>query len=181
MDALEHLEGDGRVARLEIERLSADQALRSDRLRDQRRHLGGEWRLIAVGDEPISQVEQPEGGEDRGRFAELEVIGFSAAAQRRIVHRREIVEDQRGRVHQFDRRRRRDRAIGIAAAQLRAQHDQRGPDLLGGRERGVGHGLLDAAAAAQQVLQLHRHLPLIVEKERRERAHFGAGPKVSMY
>ena len=34
--------------------------------------------------------------------------------QRRIVHRRQIVEDERGGVYQFDRAGRRDSAVGVA-------------------------------------------------------------------
>ena len=77
---------------------------------DERR---GERGLIVTRQRAERQIQQPECREDRDRFAELPMVGRPSAPQRRIVHRRQIVEDERRRVNELD-----DAAAGSARADV---------------------------------------------------------------
>ena len=52
---------------------------------------------------PEGQVQQTERRQDRHRFAELAVIRRLPSPQRRVVHARQVVEDQRRGVHELGR------------------------------------------------------------------------------
>ena len=146
MNALEQLEADLLIGRQQIRRLAADQAVRSHGIVEERRQPRGQRRVVVARERAIRQVEQAERGENRDRLTEREVIGRPAAPERGIVHRREIVEDQRRGVDELHRGARRERARGVAAAQLRREQRQHRPHALRWREERVGHRALDGAA-----------------------------------
>ena len=110
------------------------------------------------------------------------MIGALAAPQRCVVHRRQVVEDQRGRVDQLDGGGRGDGLRDAAAAQLGAQQHEHRADLLRGGERGVGHRPLDRAAIARHVAAELRVDPaLVLREESGQSRHFGATPNVRRY
>ena len=78
--------------RLEIEGLSADETLGTDGVRQERGHSRRDGRLVAARQVTEREVEQSEGGENRDRLAELEMVRLPPASQRRVVHRRQVVE-----------------------------------------------------------------------------------------
>ena len=84
-------------------------------------------------------IEQPERREDRHRFAKNDVTGGLAAPHRRVVHGGQIVEDERGGVHELHRRGGRQRGVRGAAAQLRRKQRQRGPNPFRRSQRRVAH------------------------------------------
>ena len=127
MNLLEHLETDFLVGRQEIRGLAADQSIQPDRLRQQRRERRGERRLVGRGQRAERHVQQAECREDRDRLTELTMVGRSAPSQRRIVHRRQIVEDERRGMDQLDGRCGGQAAGRSRAAQLGAEHCQHRP------------------------------------------------------
>ncbi len=130
MNALERLEADLLIGRQKIDRLAADQSVgptASARIVVSRLDTGVSYARTSV---PIREIEQSKRGENRNRFTEFEVIGLASPTQRRIVHRRQIVEDQRRRVYELHDCGRRHRRRGRAAAQLCREQRQDRPDPL---------------------------------------------------
>ena len=74
-----------------------------------------------------------------GRLVEGAVSGRPAAPQVVVVHRRQIVVDQRIGVHAFDRRAGQDRRAVGAAERARGFDREKGPQPLAAAERGVAH------------------------------------------
>ena len=50
--------------------------------------------LVRARERPVGEVQETERRKDGDRLAELEVIRRPSSPQRRIVHRRQVVEDQ---------------------------------------------------------------------------------------
>ena len=80
-------------------------------------------------------------GEDRDVLAEGDVAGRAAAAQLVVVHRRQVVVDQRVGVDQLERRRERHHLRGIAADRDRGREREHRADPLARREQRVAHRL----------------------------------------
>ena len=101
---------------------------------------------------------QPVAGEDRDAVAVDDVQRRPAATQRVVVHRRQVVVDQRVGVNQLDgaRRRQRESAIGVVGrARLprdgvgRGQREQRAQPLAA-REDAVAHRLAEERRAGRR-------------------------------
>ena len=108
-------------------------------------HELGAHRRVGVGPLPAQDLEgdgeQRVAGEDRGRLAEGDMQRGAPAAQRIVVHGRQIVMDQGIAMHAFER------GGGIEAAFLRHAeqaargHEQKGPQTLAAAEGRVAHGV----------------------------------------
>ena len=103
MNALEQLEADLLLGRQQVGGLAADQPVRADGIGEERRQTRRERRVVVARERAVGEVEQAERREDRDRLAERQVIRRPAAPERRIVHRREIVEDERRGVDELHR------------------------------------------------------------------------------
>jgi hypothetical protein len=87
------------------------------------------------------QRQQRVPGEDRRRLVEGAVDGRPAAAQVVVVHRRQVVVNQRIAVPAFDRRPDPPRAVALGAEGARGLDDQERPQPLAAAENGVAHRL----------------------------------------
>ena len=110
VDALERLEVDVRPGGEHVFGLAGDEPVEADRVRERTREVLRERGIVAAGEVAERFVQQAERREDRHRLAKRDVRRRPAAAQRRVVHARQIVEHERRRVHGLDRARRRHRA-----------------------------------------------------------------------
>ncbi len=86
---------------------------------------------------------EPVAGQDRDVLAERDVAGRPAAAQVVVVHRGEVVVDQRIGVDQLDRDRQRKHPLGVAAERRGGRERQHRPDPLAAREQRVAHRLIE--------------------------------------
>jgi hypothetical protein len=81
------------------------------------------------------------GGEDREVLAVDEVESGPSAPRRRVVHGREVVEREGGRVHHLDRGARVHELGARRREEVPREDDERGPHALAGREeRLAGRG-----------------------------------------
>jgi hypothetical protein len=80
-------------------------------------------------------------GENCQRFTELDVTRRPATAKRIVVHRGQIVVDQRIGVDHLDRAGRGNRRLGIATRGLARQQRQKWPQPLAPCQKAVGHRL----------------------------------------
>ena len=128
----------------EIDHLAADHALPARRL-GQRRHQLATHRRIAMGVGLNQDLErhrqQPVARQHRGRVVECLVAGRAAAAQIAVVHRRQIVVDERIGMDQFDRAGDLQGAASRHREKLRARQDEERPQPLAGRQHRVAHRL----------------------------------------
>ena len=79
--------------------------------------------------------------QDRRRLVEGAVDGRPAAAQVVVVHRRQVVVDQRIAMQAFDRRPDPPRAVAFGAEGARRLDDQERPQPFAAAENGVAHRL----------------------------------------
>jgi hypothetical protein len=84
------------------------------------------------------------GGEDRRGLVEGAVGGGPAPAQVVVVHRRQVVVDQRECVHELDGGGRRVEPRRVDAEGLAGGVDEQWPDPLAAAEHRVAHGLVEA-------------------------------------
>jgi hypothetical protein len=96
---------------------------------------------LVAGDDVEGERQQRVSGEDRGCVVERLVRGGPAAAQIGIVHRREVVMDQRVAMDAFQRRAGEQRRAGGNAEQGRALHHQKRPQALAAVQAAVTHGV----------------------------------------
>ena len=78
-------------------------------------------------------------GQDRRGLVERPVAGRSAAPQVVVVHRRQVVVDQRIGVHHLQRTSRRQRRLAVAAARLGRHQAQDRPQPLAAPQHAVTH------------------------------------------
>ncbi len=101
-------------------------------------------------------------GEDRDVLAERHMTRRAAAPEGVVVHRREIVVDQRIGVDQLERRRQRHRLLAREADRVRGRERQDGPDALAAGQQRVAHRLLQARCEGRlreaDSLQIALHL-----------------------
>ena len=117
-------------------------------LAQRRQHPGRLARLLA--EEPHRLGEEAVAGEDRDVLAELDVRGRQAAAQLVVVHRRQVVVDQRVGVDQLDRAGDRQEALGLGAERAGGgQREDRAHPLAAGEQR-VAHRLLEAGGRGRR-------------------------------
>ena len=131
----------------------------------------------ALGQHLEGAVQEREGGQDRGGLAVRDVAGGPPAPRARVVHRRQVVEDQARGVHHLDRAGRGQHGVGVAAQDLRHHQGQDRPQPLGGREeavleRGLHRGRAPGAGQPPQRL-LDLQAPLL---ERASRAANRSAP-----
>ena len=132
-----------------VEELAADHALSAGcrhelaHGRDHVRRLA----LLQVEREAQRLREQSVAREDRHVLAERDVAGRLAAAELVVVHRREVVVDQRVGVDHLDRRGERKHLVRGATERLGGREREHRPDALAAGEQRVAHGLLEAGGA----------------------------------
>ena len=129
-----------------VDVLPADHAVDAGRvgeLGDRREHRGGLAALLAQ-DEPESLGVEPVAGQDRDVLAEADVARRAPAAQVVVVHRREVVVDQRVRVDQLERGGERQHVGRLAAQRARRRERQHRPDALAAGQQRIAHRLLEA-------------------------------------
>src|SRR5581483_11587092 len=143
----------------DVEVLPADHAER--RIRELARHV----RRVVRGREAEGLGEKRVAGEDAHRLAVLLPRRRAAAPLLVVVERRKIVVDERERVHELERERRRYRLLRLAARRLRRREaDHRTHALAADRER-VAHGLrlpVQLGPEAQRVEALLDEAPQLV-------------------
>ena len=89
---------------------------------------------------PNARVEQGHRGENRVRLAVGHVQRGFSAPERGVVHRGQVVEDERGRVHHLDRAARVDEARTGHAEQLAREDDEHRSHALPRREKRFARG-----------------------------------------
>ena len=109
---------------LEVERLAAGHAAEPGGARQRRapassRALRPASVASPVGEDVEGKRQQAVAGEDGGRLVEGAVHGRLAAAQIVVVHRRQVVMDQRVAVHAFERRRDAQRRLAVGCRTAR--------------------------------------------------------------
>ena len=118
MNPLQHLEADLLIRREQVGRLSADQAVGADRVREQGVDARSQRRVVAARDRAEGDVESPNAA--RIAIASPNTTWLAGLPPHRgIVHCRQIVEDQRGRMDHFHGACGGERAPESAATQLR--------------------------------------------------------------
>ena len=135
---------------LEVEVLAADHAADAGRPADleQDPDLHGRPAGLALGHQADGLGEEGVAGQDGGVLAEQLVAGRPPAAQVVVVHRRQVVVDQRVGVHQLERRGRRQQALRLLAERLAGrEREDRAHPLAAGEQR-VPHRLDEALGAA---------------------------------
>jgi len=126
----------------QVDHLAADHPRRTGRIRQAPRSA----RSATAGSPCVSGcdstsnaiVSKPVAGEHRGRVVERLVAGRPAAPQVAVIHRREVVMDQRIGVDHLDRRGDLQRAAPGDAEQPGARQHQQRPQPLAGRQRRIG-------------------------------------------
>ena len=149
VDRLEAVERRVGGARLQVQRLARREAEKARRVREARdevergsgRQPGAATRVEAgLGERPERAHEERDRGEDRDALAVRPVERRAAPARRRVVHRREVVEDERRRVDHLDRGARVDELGARRAEEVAREDDERRPDALARREQGLADG-----------------------------------------
>ena len=107
----------------------------------------GRLALLLVEREAERLGEQAVAGQDRHVLAERDVAGRLAAAKPVVVHRREVVVDQRVGVDHLDRRGEREHLVRRAADRLGRGEREHRPDALAAGEQRIAHRLLEAGRA----------------------------------
>src|SRR6185437_16899539 len=93
------------------------------------------------GENGEGERQQPVAGENGGRLVEGLVRGRTAAAQVVVVHRRQVVVDQRIAVDAFDRAAGAQRRRRVAAERAGGLDGQERPQPLAAAERAVTYGV----------------------------------------
>ena len=165
----------------EIERLPARHAAGAGS-----RGKGGDQRHLAPGRQFRSVIredtksigQQAVAGKDGGRLVEGLVDRRQAAPQIVVVHRRQIVMDQRIAMDAFERRGDSERRLSLRREQCRAFHDQKRPQPFAAIERAVPdrlhqarrpHDLAVACPPVQKPLHKRLHLGRAARKHQFER------------
>ena len=131
--------------RAHVDVLPADHPVHARRVRElghRREHVGRLAGLL-VQREPERLRVEPVAREDGHVLAEADVTRRAAAAQVVVVHRRQVVVDQRVRVDQLERGRERQRPRGVAAQRPRRREREHRPDPLPAGHQRVAHRLLE--------------------------------------
>ena len=156
MQRLQLVDGDLLAGGLDVDHLPADHADRARGARQLEHHVGDA--LFAPGAILRGDAErlgaQRVAGEDGHRLAELLVRRRPPATEVVVVHRRQIVVDERIGVHELDGAGGVDRVLGLAAHRLaRRQRQDRAQPLAAGHER-VVHRLAQRRRRAVAALEV---------------------------
>ncbi len=132
---------------MQVVELAAYEALCAGGLRQQAHQLvgGGGGDARGAGGYAESLAEQRDGAQHGDVFTELPVDGRLAAAQLGIVHARQVVEVERGGMHQLQRARQvqRGRIVAPGLQVTQRQQQQQRADALAGSQRAAAHGVAD--------------------------------------
>ncbi len=127
----------------EVEGLAADHAAGAGgagkRQHEGRAAFGRQHRRV-VGDNVEGERQQRVAGKDRGRFVEGLVHRRLAATQVVVVHRRQVVMDQRIAVHAFERRRDAKRRLAAGGKKGGTFQDQKRAEPLAAVQHAMAHG-----------------------------------------
>ena len=156
----------GRLARLgfEIERLAADHAAEPGGAGEHDDQIGAHRRIgmgRRVGDDVEGIGQQPVAGQNGGGLVEGLVDGGTATAQIVVVHRRQVVMDQRIAMDHFQRASRAENAFALDSEQPRGLRQQEGPQPLAAAERSIAHGFEQALGTglfARQSMRLQQRV-----------------------
>jgi hypothetical protein len=97
-----------------------------------------------VGENVESQRQQPVSRQDRSRLVERLVSGRAPSSKVVVVHRGQVVVDQRIAMHALDRRARAQRRHAIRAQRASRLNGEKRPQPLAAAERTVAHRVQDA-------------------------------------
>ncbi len=140
---------------LDVIHLSAHHAARPGGLgQDGATGRGHGGRLHAVGQRLEGQRQQGIARQNRRRLVELLVTRGPAAAQVVVIHRRQIVVDQRIGMDHFDRTRGGHGRFDVASAGLRRQQHEHRTQPLAWGQKAVAHRLAEPRGAAIVQLRL---------------------------
>lgn len=132
---------------LQVEALTADHTRWPGRP-GERSHQLRSHRGIRMGALPSQQFEcerqQRIAHQNGGPVVECSPYGWFAAAKSVIVHRWQVVVNERIAMYAFERRRRGNRAIAADAEQTGGLHDQERAKALATAERGMSHAVAQA-------------------------------------
>jgi hypothetical protein len=133
---------------LNIGNLAAHHAHRSGRRGQIRTASRGDFgRLSFPGDDFKRQREQGIPGQNRQGFAKLLVTGRAAAAEIIIVHRGQIIVDQRVGMHHFQGATRGNGKFRLSAAGFAGQHRQYWAKAFSPGQQAVRHRLAEISGA----------------------------------
>jgi hypothetical protein len=107
---------------------------------DRGQHVGGLARLMGQ-QMPEGLGIEPVAGEDRNVLAESHVIRRPAPAHVVVVHRRQVVVDERVRVDELDRGGQRQQLADVLADRTGGREGEDRPDALAARQQAVAHRL----------------------------------------
>jgi len=158
VDVLQSIEFEYRTVLFQVRDLPTDQAVVSDRPGQAGKRPARRTDVL----ETLGQ--QRDGGKDRVGLAVDAVQGRLAAPQRSVIHRRQVVKDQRARVDELHRRRKRQRLDAIATQHLGAGQHGHAPQSLPGRNQRV---------ALRRAKNLRGHLVTHVERAFEESLDIG--------
>ena len=128
----------------EIEHLAADHAADPRCARQRPRQQQPHRRVVVdfvSADDVEGERQQSVPGQDRGRIVGLLVQGRPAAAQIAVVHRRQIIVNQRITVDAFERSPGQKRGLARNAEHRRTLDHQKGPQPFSPAEARVPHGV----------------------------------------
>ncbi len=126
-------------------------------------HPDGGPAVLALADQAHGLGEQGVAGEDRDVLAVDPVAGRLTAAQVVVVHRGQVVVDERVRVHELDGRGGRQEPLRVLAQPLAAGEREHAADPLAAGQQRVAHRL-DEGAGARGGRRLGRVLGREVER-----------------
>ena len=132
--------------RAEIERLALRHALPAAGLGQQQDQLGANGGIgmgARVAQDLEGQRQKGVAGQDGGRLVEGDVQGRAPAAQRVVVHRRQVVMHQRVAMDAFERAGGGKRVVFLDAEQSRRFDQKKGPQPLAAAKRRIAHGLAE--------------------------------------
>ena len=132
------------MLRDQVQHLAADHAVPAGRLGQRRHQLAADVGVLVgrrIGQHLEGEGQQPVAGQDGGRLVELAVAGRTAAPQFAIVHRRQIVVDQRIAVDHLDGRGDADGAVPVDAEKGGRLHHQEGAQPLAAVQAAIAHGV----------------------------------------
>ncbi len=138
-------------ARGHVHVLAADHAAHARRSRElaKRRQHAERGRPSGAGRRGDRLGEQAVTGEDRNVLAVDDVRGGPSAAQLVVVHRRQVVVDQRVRMDELDRGSCRQHLNRVASRRARCGETQDRADPLTAGEQRVAHRLVEPVGCAQ--------------------------------
>jgi hypothetical protein len=141
VDVFEGFDTAGGILRFEVGDLSGDHPRRTGGLRQLADQGHGGARIVdPLGKQLERQRQQCVAGEDRGGFVERLVAGRTTPTQIVVVHRGQIVVDQRIGMDHLDRSRSDPGVRGLPPAdQFAAPEDQHRADTLAGGRQRVDH------------------------------------------